>query len=180
MPTKSALIFSLLALTACSQMSIEPGSASGGQSASQASRQDAKFMEDIAQANLAEIATGKLAASKAESMEVRRYGQLMVDEHTALMNEGGQLAAKKGMAMPKSPDLKHQAALKKLQLVSGPGFDRAYMEQMVGDHEQTLQLLNQTVAQAGDPELRAHAQKALPHVQHHLQLARRIAGDLVG
>ena len=137
-------------------------------------------MTSIAHANLAEIATGQLAVQKAQSPEVRQFGQHMISDHTALMNEGAQLASAKGMEPPKSPDLMHQAAAKKLELMSGASFDRAYMEQMVKDHEATLQTLNAAASQAEDPALKAHAQKAIPHVQEHLQVARRLASSVVG
>ena len=164
-----------LFFAACSQLGMRGDQASAG-----ASRSDAKFMENIAQANIAEIETGKLALTRAQSPQVRQFAQHMVDEHTTLLNEGAQLAAAKGMAPPKSPDLKHQAAAKKLSMMSGASFDRAYMQQMVADHNNTLELLQQAAAQASDPQLRAHAQKAMPHVQQHLEMARRLAGDLVG
>jgi putative membrane protein len=168
-----------LFFAACAQLGIGGrDGASGGQSAQRADGRDVKFMENIAQANLAEIATGKLAVSKAQSGEVRKFAQHMIDEHTALLSEGSQLASAKGIPVPKSPDLKHQAAAKKLEAMSGESFDRAYMQQMVTDHHQTLELLKQASSQAGDSQLRAHAQKAIPHVQQHLDMARQIAGQL--
>jgi putative membrane protein len=105
----------------------------------------------------------------------------MIDDHTALLNDGASLASAKGVAMPKSPDRRHKAAMQNLEQLSGASFDRAYMQQMVADHNNTLELLRQAAAQAGDPALRAHAQKAIPAVQQqHLEMARRLTGDLVG
>lgn len=160
------------ALAACSQLGT---SASGG---STAPRQDMKLLENIAQADIAEITTGKLAASKALSPAVRQYGQHMVDEHSKSLNEGASLAAAKGMPVPKAPEIRHQAAKHKLEALSGPAFDRAYMEQMVKDHQETLALLQKAASQAADPQLRAHAQKALPHVQQHLAMAQRLRSEL--
>ena len=173
-----ASLFLLSFLAACSHTGDalkNPGSAAAG-----ATSPDARFMRDIAQANLAEIATGKLAVAKAQSPEVRRFGQLMIDEHTMMQREGGQLASSKGMPVPAAPDARHQAAAKKLEQMSGESFDRAYMEQMVKDHAQTLELLQETVSEAKDSAVRAHAQKAMPHVRQHLDTARRLAGDVVG
>ena len=173
----------LLALAACSQLGMNSSggqSASGGASQARAAPQDAKFMENMAQAHLAEIEAGKLALTKAQSGTVRQFGQLMIEEHSAMLNEAGRLATAKGMPVPTSPDVKHQAAIKKLELASGPNFDRSYMQEMVKDHAETLELLKQASTQAVDPQLRAHVEKVMPHVQQHLALARRIAGDLVG
>jgi putative membrane protein len=168
---RASLVVALLAcgaLAACSQLGT---SASGG---STAPRQDVKLLENIAQADIAEITTGKLAASKALSPAVRQYGQHMVDEHSKSLNEGASLAAAKGMPVPKAPEISHQAAKHKLEALSGPAFDRAYMEQMVKDHQETLALLQKAASQAADPQLRAHAQKAL----QHLAMAQRLRSEL--
>jgi putative membrane protein len=181
MPTRLSVAVLCLFFAACSQLGLGGREgASSGQSAPPSNRQDVKFMENIAQANLAEIATGKLAVAKAQSPLVKQFGQQMIDDHTKMLNEGASLASAKGMPVPKSPEFKHQAAAKKLEAMSGGSFDRAYMQQMVADHNDTLELLKQASTQAGDPALRAHAEKAIPHVQQHLEVARRLTGELVG
>jgi putative membrane protein len=170
------LLLCFVGLAACSQMGMKSPGQSAGQGAT-ASTQDAKFARDIAQANLAEIETGKLAASKAQSDAVKQFAQHMVDEHSKLLKQGSDLAAAKGMQVPSAPGLEHQAAKTKLQVVTPASFDRAYMEQMVKDHNTTLELLNRTVAEASDPQLRAQAQQAIPHVQQHLEMAQRLAAQ---
>jgi putative membrane protein len=171
MPARLALALLFPLLAACAQSG---GTASGGATAQP---QDAKLLESIAQADMAEIAAGRLAAQKGESPAVRQYGQHMIDEHSRTLADGAGIAAAKGTQLPGSPEPKHQAALRQLESLSGAAFDRAYMQQMVRDHQQTLRLL-QHAAASSDPQVRAHAQKALPHVQQHLQIAQRLAGEL--
>ena len=172
------LLSSLVLIAGCSYTGDAPKTSDSA--AAGATSPDAAYMRDIAQGNLAEIATGKLAVAKAQSPEVRRFGQLMIEDHTKLQREGAQVAAANGWPVPNQPDERQQAAAKKLESMSGGSFDRAYMEQMVKDHAQTLELLQQTVSEAKDSALRAHAQKATPHVRQHLDIARRLAGDVVG
>jgi predicted outer membrane protein len=181
MKTLVASLIGCFAVLGCSHLGMNSpggGSASGGSSA--ASSSDKTLFDSVAKANLAEIATGKLAMQKAQSPSVKQFGQHMVDEHSALLQEGGALAQAKGIPVPSSPDLKHQVAMKKLELMSGESFDRAYMDQMVKDHIETLDLLKETVAQAADPQLKAQAEKAIPHVQQHLALAKQLAASTVG
>lgn len=179
------IVFSALA-AACSSTGDEysraPSAGAGGSAAAGASvaSVDAQYFRDIAQANLAEIATGRLAVAKAQSPDVRQFGQRMIDEHTQMQAEGAAIARAKGLPVPAEPDARHQAAAKQLEALSGASFDREYMEQMVKDHVETLQLLEQAYARMKDQDLRAHAQKGIPHVRQHLDAARRIAGDLVG
>ncbi|HZM34464.1 MAG TPA: DUF4142 domain-containing protein [Burkholderiales bacterium] len=173
-----ASLFLLAFLAACSYTGDalkDSGSAAAG-----ATSPDAAYMRDIVQGNLAEIATGKLAVAKAQSPEVRRFGQLMIEDHAKLQRQGAQVAAANGWPLPSAPHERHQAVAKKLDSTSGESFERAYMEQMVKDHAETLQLLERTFQEAQDPQLRRVAQSAIPHVRQHLDLARRLAGDVVG
>jgi putative membrane protein len=150
------LVLFTLGIAACSHTAIE------------AARQDAALMEAIARANLAEIAAGNLAVRKAHAPQVRQFGERVVDEHSALLKGGAGLA---GVAVPTTPGARHEPALKQLESLSGESFDRAFMAQMVLHHKETLQLLDQAAVQAADPQLRAHAQRAIPHVERHLAQA---------
>jgi len=76
---------------------------------------DMKFMREMTQANLAEVQAGKMAASKASSDEVKKYGQHMVDDHSKALSENRSLAKAKGVQAPSQPAKKHQAAMKKLE-----------------------------------------------------------------
>lgn len=148
----------------------------GASSAGQLEKADARSMREMAEANLAEVAAGKMAAGKASSDEVKKYAQHMVDDHGKQLQELQALAAKKGVELPSEPSKQHQAAMKKLESASGDQFDRAYMEQMVRDHRDTLKLVERTAKRAKDTELKASAEKAAPDVRKHLEMAQQIAG----
>jgi len=142
------------------------------------SKQDQQALTRLAQADMAEIAAGKLAQQKAASPEVKKYGEHMVQEHTKMLQDGSQLAQRKGVTPPKETDNKHQAAMKKLEGLSGEEFDRQYMAQMVKDHEEVLQLAERTAKGTKDAELKAHLEKGAPHVKEHLERARKIKASL--
>ena len=139
-------------------------------------RKDANFLSDMAKADMAEVSAGKLAASKAASAEVRKYGQHMVEEHSKMLAEGGKVAKSKGVTPPSELDKKHKSAAQKLEELQGAEFDRAYMEQMVKDHEDALKLAKEAASEAKDPEVKALAQKAMPHLRKHLEMAKQLAG----
>jgi putative membrane protein len=145
-----------------------------GQKSARVSKSDMRSMQKMAQADMAEIETGKLAAQKAENPEVKKFGQHMVDEHSKMLSEGSQIAKAKGATPPSGPDGKHQKALQKLQGLSGAEFDRAYLKQMVEDHEDALKLVQKAAKNAKDPELKAHAKQGEPHIKEHLAMARKL------
>src|SRR3954471_24429001 len=138
------------------------------------SKSDMRSMQKMAQADMAEIAAGKVAAEKASNPEVKKYAQHMVDEHSKMLDEGSKLAQAKGMKPPAGPDKKHQDALQKLQGLSGEDFDRQYMRQMVKDHQDALKLAEKAAKDAKDPDLKAHAQQGAPHIKEHLAMAQKL------
>ena len=139
---------------------------------------DMKFMREMAQANLAEVQAGKMAASKASSSEVKKYGQHMVDDHSKALSEARTMAKAKGAELPSQPKKKHQEAMKKLQQAKGESFDKQFMQQMVKDHEEALKLHQDAAKSAKDPQLKAQAEKSVPVIQKHLEEAKSIVSSL--
>jgi len=139
---------------------------------------DAKYMRQMAQSDLAEVQAGKLGAQKASSGEVKKFAQHMVDDHGKQLSEARDLAKKKNMQLPSQPMTKHQDAMKKLKEASGQRFDKVFMQQMVKDHEDALKLAQDAAKNAKDPELKAAAEKAVPVIQNHLKMAKEIASSL--
>jgi putative membrane protein len=139
---------------------------------------DAKRARAIAQADMAEVAAGKLGASKAQSDEVKKFAQHMVDDHGKHLNDLRSMAKTKGMQLPSAPARKHQDAMKKLEAASGAEFDKMFMQQMVKDHQDALKLVQDTAKNAKDPELKADAEKTAPKIQEHLDMAKKIVAAL--
>lgn len=137
------------------------------------SRDDSRLMANLAQANMAEIETGKMALEKSQNEQVRKFAQQMVDDHTAALKEVQTLAQAKGVALPDGTDMKHKTMAAALKVMTGNSFDSQYMKRAgVGDHEETIELLEKTQKNAADPELKAMAGKMLPTVQAHLKMAQ--------
>src|SRR3954468_18866830 len=144
--------------------------------ADKADKNDAKALQDLAQANLAEVEAGKLASQKAQNPEVKKFARHMVEDHGKQLSELKQVAQAKEVTLPAAPKAKHREAMKKLQDLSGDEFDRAYMTQMVKDHGEALTLVQKTANQAKDDALKAAARKAEPGIREHLDTAQKLAG----
>ncbi|MDQ0607430.1 putative membrane protein [Variovorax sp. W1I1] len=136
---------------------------------------DASMLKDIAQANMAEVETGKLALEKSTNPEIKKFAQMMVDDHSKGLADVKTLASAKGTELPDGPDVKHKATALEFKALSGDMFNSRYAKQAgVGDHEATEKLLKKTQAEAKDADLKALAGKMLPIVQGHLQHARQL------
>ena len=140
-----------------------------------AARADAKAIRELAQANMAEVETGKLAAQKAQNADVKAFAQHMVDEHGKMLQDVQQLAQSKSVDLPKEPSRKQQSALKKLEKASGDQFDKEYVSLMVKDHSKDVKDVEKIARSAKDPDLKKAAQDALPHIKDHLQTVQSLS-----
>ena len=138
---------------------------------------DAKAMKKLAEANQAEIATGKLAVDKAKNPQVKQFGQRMVDDHGKMLDELKKLAQAKGVSLPGSPAMEDRASAMKLRTRSGDNFDKDYMSEMVKDHEKDVQETQQLAGSVQDPQLKSAIQSAHSKIQEHLAMAKQIAGS---
>ena len=103
------------------------------------------FVEEIAIASAAEIELGKMAAEKASNPEVKKYGQMMVDDHTKAGAELQQLAQQYNITVPAALDEKHRDLRDKLAQLSGREFDEAYVDAMVDSHQDVVDKLQARV-----------------------------------
>ncbi len=166
----------LAALSACAQGPLRDQAASAGTSASPGAR-DARLLRDMVDSDLAQMASGKLAASKAATPQVRRFGQQMIGEHSEFLKERKQMARARSFSLPELPDRASQDAINALALLSGTGFDRAYAQGQVRSQAGALELLREAASRAADPALRKHAEDTIPSVKADLKKARELAAE---
>jgi putative membrane protein len=141
---------------------------------------DEHFVMDVAHAGMAEVELGRLATEKASKDDVKKFGQRMVDDHSKANDELKSIVEKKSIQLPADLDAKHKAARDRLSKLSGDGFDRAYMQEMVAGHQKVAAMLKSESTSGKDLELKAWAAKTLPTVEDHLKQAREIARGVVG
>jgi putative membrane protein len=139
---------------------------------------DNDFMKEAAVGGMAEVEMGKLAVTKAASPDVKKFGQMMVDDHTKANNDLKALATKKGVTVPTDLDSSHKANMDDLREQVGADFDKAYVEEMVDDHEEDVAKFEDEAKNASDPDIRAFAQKTLPVLQKHLDAIKSIQAKM--
>ena len=139
------------------------------------SNDDQAAMKQLASDNLAEINAGKMAASKAQSPDVKKFAQQMVQDHTKMLEDLKSMAKAKGVALPQSGSLKEKAQSKLAERASGADFDKKYMDEMVKEHQKDVQDTQNVAAKAKDPDFKRAVEKAHAKIQEHLQMAQSIA-----
>lgn len=137
------------------------------------SSDDRSFFSKAAISGLAEVAEGQLAQQQSQAPDVQTFGKQMVQDHGTVNEQLKTLAAKKGVTLGTAPDAEHREALDKLRSKSGKDFDSAYAKQEVSDHEDAISLFKKA-SKSSDAEIAAFAQKVLPTLQHHLDMAKQL------
>jgi len=143
-----------------------------GPSSAALSSTDREFVQHAASGGMAEIQAAQLAQQRAGSPQVRQFAGRMITDHTQAGDELQQIADQLSITLPSQPDSKEMAAQQKLRGLNGANFDEAYAQQEVRDHQQDVALFRKEATSGQDPALKAYAQKTLPILQQHLQMAQ--------
>ena len=145
---------------------------------------DAQIAHIVVTANQVDIDAGKLAASMASSPEVKKFGQLMVTDHTGVNTQASELAAKLKVTPADNPTSqslkaggdKNVAALKGL---TGAAFDKAYIDNEVAYHQAVLDAVDKTlIPSASNADLKALLVKVRPAFVAHLEHAKHLQASL--
>lgn len=133
-----------------------------------------EFMMKAAQGGMAEVELGKMAASKAQSPEVKAFAQRMVADHTKANTELKAVAAKMNATLPTEVSSEHKEMMDDLSKLSGAEFDKEYVSMMVEDHEKDVAEFQKAADGNPNADLKAFAAKTLPTLKSHLEQIKTI------
>jgi putative membrane protein len=133
---------------------------------------DTTFVTKAARGGMAEVELGKLATEKASSDQVKQFGQRMVDDHSRTNDDLKAIAQQKNITLPSELDAKDKALRDRLIKLSGPAFDRAYMQAMLSDHRKDVNEFRMKSKAGKDADIKAFAAKTLPTLEDHLKMAQ--------
>jgi len=144
---------------------------------------DANIVAIVDEANMADSATGSVAATKGTNAEVKTFGRDMMRDHHALRKMGQDLAKKLNVT-PQMPASNNSEAADKAWVDSlqsmpkGTAWDKAYIDHEVGLHTQVLATLKTAEGAAQNAELKDLISKAIPTIESHLKKAQDIQSKL--
>jgi putative membrane protein len=106
---------------------------------------DKDFVKDVASDGTAEVELGRMALDRAVNPDVKKFAQMMVDDHSKANQELTSIATQYNIPVPSAPDGKHNDLRDKLAKYQGADFDREYINAMVDDHQDALDKLGSRV-----------------------------------
>ncbi len=101
-------------------------------------------------------------------------------DHTNVRQQGRDLATKLGVkvpALPKDFQMKkdHDAAMKKLEGLSGPAFDKAFLQNEVDYHKAVIEAVNTTLMPAlQNQQVKDLVTKVAPAFKAHEDMAQNL------
>jgi len=137
-----------------------------------------EFVSNAARGGALEVQLGNLAAQKASSEDVKRFGERMATDHSQLGQKLQQVASNLNLTPDQNLTPAQQNTVKGLEKLSGKAFDREYIRSMIIDHEKDIAEFQRAASQATNPDIKQFVTEALPTLQEHLKMAREIGGKL--
>jgi putative membrane protein len=142
------------------------------------SKSDQDFAMKAAAGGQMEVDLGQIASSKATSNDVKDFANRMVTDHGKAGDELKSLASQKGLTLPATPSAEETKTSNDLGKKTGAAFDKAYMSDMVKDHEKDAKEFEKASKSVKDPDLKNWATQTLTVVQDHLKMAKDVNGKL--
>jgi putative membrane protein len=148
------------------------------QNTNKTAQTDRDFLNAAANIDMAEMKLGHLAQENAMTPAVKKFGERLVSDHTKMNQELRKIAQAQGVTLPSKLDQKHQDLVNQLTSTKGMDFDRTYAKDMVSGHEKAIKTFEAEAKNGQDPDVKAWAEKWLPTLREHRELAREAVKDV--
>jgi putative membrane protein len=143
---------------------------------------DMDFVEERLEMGNAEVELGRIAQERATHPDVKAFAQELVRDHQAAGEELRRIATTANPNFPATIDDEAREELTELReemaKLTGRDFDRRYIDEMIDDHQDAVDDLEDKAENASHSEVRAWAAKTLPTVRQHLERARALKESL--
>src|SRR5688572_17533670 len=98
-----------------------------------------EFLQDTYENGLAEVKLGQLALGKTANADVKKFAQMMVDDHGKCNTEMKSIADAKGVKLATEPTMVAKGKEKMIDAKSGADFDKAFADSMVNGHKKSVE-----------------------------------------
>ena len=122
--------------------------------------------------DMLEIEAAKIAKQKG-NVDEKKFAEMMITDHSKTSSELKQMASgDMKAALPTALDDSSQKKLDKLRNAKPDDFAGEYDPMQVSAHKDATSLFERYARGGDDPKLKDWADKTLPALQHHLEMAQ--------
>ena len=131
------------------------------------------FIKEAVQGNLTEVRLGELAAQRAETETVRKFGETVRTDHQAALQRATNLAKSLKVEPPTEPATEARGIYDGLSQLSGSEFDAAFVSHMITLHEAAIATYSRNASSNNDA-IAAMVAEQLPKLKAHLATAQAL------
>jgi putative membrane protein len=135
------------------------------------------FINQALDGGRTEVKLSTIAQRISTNPRVLSFAKMMVSDHTKGIEELKKLRKKELVNRDDVLSPEHTKLIDSISKIPAGEFDKAYIQQMVIDHEKTVTLFNE-VSHDRVAAVQALAKKTLPTIQMHLDSAKAISAEL--
>lgn len=172
------LILSAVLLLATTSVFAQKTETAKTQTTQSGTEQDRLFVMKALEGGNAEIKKGALARAKSKNPEIVKYGDMMENDHHSVNSKLKQAAQQRGYKISDELTAEAKKMHNTLDKMEGEAFDKEFVNQMIADHRQAIELFKQQAANGTDQELKNLAVGALPTLETHLKEIERLQSNM--
>jgi putative membrane protein len=135
---------------------------------------DKQFLDYAALDNQAEIQLCLIAEKQAQSLPVKAFARLMVDDHIQIESRLAALIDDLGVTVPNGVGEDGEGTMARLRDLRGPEFDDAFVKAQIADHAKDVDKFTNVIGAAKGDDVRAFAAETVAILEQHLQLAKAV------
>ena len=143
------------------------------------------FVVQAALANMSEIQLGHVATMKAQRPDIKKFAQVLIEDHVNTQKGLAEAAYGAGVKWPTEMTDQQRQLKQRLSMVKNDQFDREYLKAIVNEHRDVERMLADQVTENGkatDAVLAAKVSQwavtTLPAVRARLKLAEQMYAEL--
>lgn len=144
-------------------------------SAASLNHADKQFIVMTATRDMSESHEGQMAESQARRTDVKNFAKTLVRDHTKSYEQLTELAAKKGVSIPRGIDTARNRAIVQLVHSNGRRFDSRFIRDEITGQRRAVTVFRREVKHGQDAEVRDYAAKMLPVLESDLHQAEKCA-----
>jgi putative membrane protein len=141
---------------------------------------EADFVAAAEASDAYEVAAGRFVAAQAADPQVQHLAADTAKAYADDADQLGVIVPETGLDLPASAamDARHREMLEILAASRGPAFERVYLDQQGSDQNDSAAVFRAYAEHGTNPQLKAYAARALPDIEHHLDMAHKIEAAL--
>lgn len=129
--------------------------------------------------NQMQTTLGQMAEQKAASEQVQSLGTEIVEQNKQLMAKIEDLAKAAEMPLPQGLKVEHQQKLDSITQLSGQEFDQAFVNLLLEQQQESIELLDELSANADNPIIRGLASDIIETEQGQIERAEIVKQEMM-